>query len=342
MGLQARTEQSRPGLPSRHLFAGTSSSFPVAAVSLRASVIIPTYRRPASLARCLAALARQTLGAGEFEVIVCVDGDAESLAPVLEQAGGVVPLRTVAQPHAGPAAARNRAAAAARGRLLAFIDDDCAPAADWLARLLEWHEREPGALLGGTISNALTNSVYAAATQIVTNYAYDYAASDPESALPRFSTSNLAVPADRFHALGGFSLAFPRAAGEDYDLCARWQDAGWPVAPVREALVWHAHDHDLRSFCRQHLEYGRALLRVHRRVARRRARTLRLERPRFYMGLLAAPLRTDTGARRWTIAVLVLVSQIATIVGAVCEIPYAGSEGNGREPQPLALDAGSL
>lgn len=296
-------------------------------MSLPVSVIIPTCGRPACLERCLAALARQTLRGAGFEVIVCVDGvesDVEPLARILAEAARSLSLRTVAQPRAGPAAARNRAADIARGTLLAFTDDDCAPEPDWLARLLARHEREPDALLGGAIANALPASSYAAATHLVTSYTLEYA-THHAMVLRGFTTSNLALPARRFHALGGFSREFQRAAGEDYDLCARWQHNRWPMAYVREALVWHAHHHDWRSFCRQHFEYGRALLKVRRRAARRGGHALRVERPAFYAGLLAAPFRARGVSRRWRLAALVLLAEIATVAGGVCELPRATS-----------------
>ena len=52
-----------------------------------------------------------------------------------------------------------------------------------------------------------------------------------------FSTANLAMPASRFWMLDGFSERFSRAAGEDYDLCARWQEAGFPCGYAPEVAV---------------------------------------------------------------------------------------------------------
>ena len=82
------------------------------------SVVVPTRDRPEALARCLAALAWQR---AQLEIIVVDDGDAGG--------AGAPGARVDRAPAArGPAAARNLGARAARGDVVCFTDDDCAPA----------------------------------------------------------------------------------------------------------------------------------------------------------------------------------------------------------------------
>lgn len=86
------------------------------------SVIIPCFNVGAFLGESLAQLADQSFR--DFETIVVDDGsdpaEAEALARMVSQAGFIL-LR---QPNGGPGVARNRGAAAARGRYLAFLDVD--------------------------------------------------------------------------------------------------------------------------------------------------------------------------------------------------------------------------
>ncbi|HEY8976666.1 MAG TPA: glycosyltransferase family 2 protein, partial [Burkholderiaceae bacterium] len=103
------------------------------------SVVIPTYRRPALLARCLDALLAQSLPGHAFEVIVVDDGCTEDTRACCSEVairscrrGGPVIRYLRPQGTRGPAAARNRGWRAAQGRVVAFTDDDTVPDPDWL------------------------------------------------------------------------------------------------------------------------------------------------------------------------------------------------------------------
>jgi GT2 family glycosyltransferase len=325
----------------------SSSTAPARAVARpTVSVVIPTHARIAQLQRCLEALAAQTLPRDAFEVIICDDGSPEPIAPALEPFRDRLSLIVVRKDRGGPAAARNEGARHASGRLLAFTDDDCEPEDDWLENLVANLDRYPGHLIGGSIVNLLQDDPYATATQLITSCVYDYYARHPES--HRFySTANLAVPTNRFWLLDGFSEQYERAAGEDYDFCARWTEAGFPNLYAPEATVGHSHGHSLRSFWRQHFAYGRALLRVRQGMARRRGRAgIELESPSFYREIFAYPLDHSTGnlAFRGEAVMLVVLSQMATAVGALREW-IAPDEGwrararNGQVASPKAPSA---
>jgi len=284
-------------------------------------VVIAAHGRIAKLQRCLEALAAQTLPRDAFEVIVCDDGSPEPIAPAVDGFRDRLALTVVRQAQRGPAAARNEGARHASGSLLAFTDDDCTPEDDWLENLVANLDRHPAHLIGGSIVNLLPDDPYATATQLITSCVYDYYARHPQ-ARRFYSTANLAVPTARFWMLNGFSEQYQRAAGEDYDFCARWTEAGFPNRYAPEATVGHSHGHSLRSFWRQHFGYGRALLRVRQGMARRRGRgVLELEAPSFYRELLTYPLQHASGnrVRRVGETMLVLLSQIATAAGALRE-----------------------
>ena len=93
---------------------------------MRISVVIPVWRDWPRLALCLDALARQTLPAADFEVIV-VDND-DTHAPPPMPAG----VRCLHEPRGYSYAARNAGLAVTRGEVIAFTDADCIPDPDWL------------------------------------------------------------------------------------------------------------------------------------------------------------------------------------------------------------------
>jgi glycosyltransferase involved in cell wall biosynthesis len=100
----------------------------------KVSVVIPTLGRERALARCLDALAGQTLGRGSFEVIV-VGGDAgDGSRRVVSEAGAGTAYMLEGKKGAG--AARNRAIRRSRAPLIAFTDDDCVPSPGWLEEML--------------------------------------------------------------------------------------------------------------------------------------------------------------------------------------------------------------
>src|SRR4051794_19726519 len=99
------------------------------------SVIIPTRDRPEQLVACLRSLGALAYPRDRFEVIVVDDGSTTALEPIVGRSRGELHLALLKQSNAGPAAARNTGAAHAKGEFLAFIDDDCSPASDWLQAL---------------------------------------------------------------------------------------------------------------------------------------------------------------------------------------------------------------
>lgn len=102
------------------------------------SIVIPTFRRPGSLARALRSCQRQ-VGAPASEVVVVDNCPQRSASGVVAELalGSPIPIRYEHEPVAGVAAARNRGVAAANAHLVAFLDDDEEADEHWLARLVE-------------------------------------------------------------------------------------------------------------------------------------------------------------------------------------------------------------
>ena len=98
------------------------------------SVVVPARNAGGTIGATIEALERQDLDA-PYEVIVVDDGSRDGTATLAERAAGVAVL--VRQDGLGPAAARNRGAAAARAPVLAFTDADCVPEPDWLREGLD-------------------------------------------------------------------------------------------------------------------------------------------------------------------------------------------------------------
>lgn len=112
-------------------------------------VLICTYRRGASLARGLAALAVQQRPPDEV-IIVVRDGDDETLACLGARGADGLALRIVTVSRPGTVAALNAGLEACGSDVLAITDDDTVPRPDWLARILDRFRADPGlGALGG-------------------------------------------------------------------------------------------------------------------------------------------------------------------------------------------------
>jgi glycosyltransferase involved in cell wall biosynthesis len=98
------------------------------------STLIPSYRRPQDLARCLEALKQQTRPTDELLVVVR-DTDAETWAFLEAFKPALLPLRAVTVDVSGVIAALNAGLNAVQGDIIAITDDDAAPHPDWLARI---------------------------------------------------------------------------------------------------------------------------------------------------------------------------------------------------------------
>ncbi|HEY2249863.1 MAG TPA: glycosyltransferase, partial [Planctomycetaceae bacterium] len=188
---------------------------------LEVSVVIPTCRRPEMLARCLEALARQTLPADRYEVIIVDDArDPQTMQAVVHAAAHAkcrFQYTAVPGPTHGPAAARNLGWRAARAPIVAFTDDDCVP--------------EPGWLEAGVAT--IEHGVEAAAGAIVmplpprpTDYERD------ASGLTKgeFVTANCFCQRWVLERVGGFDENFTAAWREDSDLQFSLLERGLQIA----------------------------------------------------------------------------------------------------------------
>jgi len=295
--------------------------------SPRISVIVPTCNRPVQLRDCLTALSLQTYPRADFEVLVVDDGSEPPIENVVTNFGDTLDVRVIRQARQGPAAARNTGVASARGIVIAFTDDDCLAATDWLERMLARLDGAGELLVGGRVVNALNDNIFASTSQLIHEMAYEHLNADGEQ--PKFfSSNNIALDADSLVRLGGFDAAF-RVASEDRDLCARWHESGRALVYAPDAEVAHAHYLTLRRFWTQHFRYGRGAWRYHESL-RKRGRS-RFARDLGFHGVFLRRASSPLTQRRNTVAIgaLLIVWQVANVAGFVYEaiasrLPSAG------------------
>lgn len=190
------------------------------------SVIIPTCNRHQQLSYCLASLAPKVQQADTalYEVIVSDDGhdSAEHLV-----SSDFPFAKWVKGPATGPAANRNRGAAAATGQWLVFIDDDCMAYNNLIqtyAKLFQSISDDIGAVEGAVVG-----------TELRTRY-------DQQAPINidggNFWSANIAVRKTLFDQIGGFDEAFVIPCLEDEDIYIRLLK-GTQVPFIQDAVVIH-------------------------------------------------------------------------------------------------------
>jgi glycosyltransferase involved in cell wall biosynthesis len=283
------------------------------------SVVIPTRHRPEEIRACLKSLAEQSLPRTEWEVIVVEDGNEAPPDEALTHIFPELPARYIQQAHSGCGAARNTGVEAARGKYVAFTDDDCLLPPDWLAKLASCVERSGGRLIAGRPVNALRDNPYSEATQKLVDYLLVCFNADLDCATLAIG-NNFTVPVEGFRKLGGFGPQFYKKAAEERDFCARWLADGQRILYTPELICYHAHYLTFALFLRQHFHYGRGAYVYHLLEARRRGRRSGLEKASFYGGLLAWPWKVERGMRAVQLEALFVISQMAQVAGYLREM----------------------
>jgi glycosyltransferase involved in cell wall biosynthesis len=271
------------------------------------SVVVPTRDRPAALARCLGALARQAAPA--LEVVVVDDASRDAGAVPAAIARACPQARVVRGPGRGPAAARNLGVQAARGATVCFTDDDCRPDPDWAARLAAACDGDAAA--GTTLADPAAGRC-AAAAQLLTHVLQVHSPRADGAGLGFAPACNLACATELARALP-FDESFPLAAGEDRDWCARLARTGARLSYVPDAIVVHRPQLGLRGLLRQQRRYGRGAVRFRHAGGG-------LADPAYY-----AHLARECAGADPRVTALVALAQAAVAVGAAAELAARAS-----------------
>ena len=195
------------------------------------SVVVPTRGESSKLLPLLDALARQTLPRNRFEILVSFDGAVP--APETSRKLSALGARAIeARARRGPGAARNVAARLASGDYLAFTEDDCLPASDWLERAAARLETEP-------VIDVLEGATVRPDGRPTRRPDLDYLIYLP---------TNLFVRRSLFDKVGGYCEEFFDARRgiyfrEDSDLGFTLEDAGAKEGREPSARVTHPLEH---------------------------------------------------------------------------------------------------
>ena len=239
------------------------------------SIIIATYDRFDSLRRLLTGI-RTHFGAVdiEHEVIIANNARDDAIARKIEQvvkefnSGAGAEFRTVREPLAGKCRAQNTAIQTARGKVLAFFDDDVEVTPQWLGVAVDFFRREPFDVMQGPIlvpPEVENNEEFLRAQRRFRTI--NFVQYSPQlSEIKTLTGANIAVRREVFSKLGGFNEELgPGKSGmsEDVEFAQRVIHGGGRIGYEPRAGVYHCVDWNrlTEEFFRQrHEQQGRSRL----------------------------------------------------------------------------------
>ncbi len=213
----------------------------------RVSVIIPAWRRPDLLRRCLASLARHRANCASFETVILLNGATPEVASVVsdETEGARVVHSRV---NLGFGRGSNRAARKATGEFLVLLNDDTEVQEGWLDALVQAADAHPSAGAVGSRMVSYDGRLLEAGGLVWREAVGSHVGRGlPESTnhyrflreVDYCSASSLLVRRTTWDAVGGFDERYFPGYYEDVDLCLSIRRLGQQILFQPRSCVRH-------------------------------------------------------------------------------------------------------
>lgn len=214
------------------------------------TAIICTYNRADLLARAIESLAAQTFCKSDYEILVVDNGSVDETPRLVEEKQRGIPnLKSLVERARGLSRARNAGIAAAKGRYLAYLDDDAIACPAWLENIVQaFHALQP---CPGMVSGPVEPIWGAPRPDWLSNDWLSHYSILSYSAPARFLQEkewiagvNMAIPADVIQNCGGFDERLGRKGksllcGEETALTDRIRSKGYSIYYDPSILVSH-------------------------------------------------------------------------------------------------------
>jgi O-antigen biosynthesis protein len=246
-GLTTRERQAKPALEA------VRNAYGIVPAPLEnppmISVVVCSYNGSRTIEECLAGISR--LRYPSYEVIVVDDGSTDATAEIARG----FDVKLISTENGGLSRARNIGWQNARGEIVAYIDDDATPDADWLSYLAIGYRSGEFAGMGGPNIQPYDDDALAHCVASAPGGPIHVLTSDRVA--EHIPGCNMSFRRHVLEEIGGFDTRF-RIAGDDVDICWRVQDAGYVIGFHAGAMVWHHRRNRVKIYWKQQLNYGRA------------------------------------------------------------------------------------
>lgn len=223
--------------------------------SVSLSVIICTRNRAQRLHKTLESLLAQEPPPRGLEIVVVDNGSTDETSDVIRSFAARGLVRSAFESAPGLGRARNRGVSVARGRFLAFTDDDVIVHKDWAARIVSAFEENLAisAVFGYTYADADVPVLYSLRTRPNACYL-----EGKEAVWESSPGNNMAYRAGVPDQIGSFDVSLGRGArfatGEDAEFQYRFFKAGLKAYYDPAIRIKHQPDLAQRAFDQEILD----------------------------------------------------------------------------------------
>lgn len=222
--------------------------------NIEISIVVPTFNRLSSLKRLLKSVFEQNFPKEKFEILILNDGSTDETHYYLTTLTTEWNIRAINLQNGGPAVARNIGAREAKGKLIAFVDDDCTIPIDWLQKIFYCFNDEKITALGGPSKNEIPENKFSEVYNRTTLFFLNLFNREKNKA--RFLTSNnFACRRIVFLKHGGFDERFGVGA-EDREFVNRIYDFGEKILYLPDLEINHYHNFTFTSFFIHYYRFG--------------------------------------------------------------------------------------
>ena len=217
------------------------------------SIIIPVYNRIDEVRDLLKSLSAQT--DKDFEVILVEDGSTQPCASVVEPYKSQIDIKYFYKDNEGRSIARNYGMEHADGQYFLFFDSDCVIPEQYIASLRKSLDAHYVDCFGGPdAAHESLSDTQKAINYSMTSFLTTGGIRGGKVRLDKFvpRTFNMGFSRKVWETVGGFREMF----SEDIDMSTRIRQAGFSIALIREAFVYHKRRISMKLFFKQVYVFG--------------------------------------------------------------------------------------
>ena len=275
------------------------------------SVIIPTHNRLFLLKQTISSLLRQSIS--DYEIIIVDDGSTDGTAEYLKTLNDKDKIITLFQKNKGPASARNKGLKLARGKYIAFTDDDCVVPSDWLEKIQVHFDIRKIAGVGGPVTTGNKNNLCSLANDIIVNFLKNELNVNHNVKPPFLTSNNIAYSKIFLDLTGGFDENFFIGA-EERDLNHRIFLEGGELIYDPDLIIEHNNDSNFINFLKHQFDQGKGSYRYYSKLNKMKVKQSKI--PLLVYGkMFLYPFKVERIFRSVALFFLFIMAQIFITAG---------------------------